>query len=119
MQKDITDDRTLNALVGEFRERLQHLERANHLRHGLAAMALAMQQELTRGDNRGQVAHAGDIEVIMRGVYSALAGDGSRNQHVIQKLSLGYCALMCKYYPGDGLEIIAAFQKFRNVLRAQ
>lgn len=116
MQNDISFDPVLNRLVQELDERLYHLARDGRLRHGLAAMALAMHKAMTLRENHDKVAYAGDIEVLMRGVYSALAGDGTKNRHVIQKLSLGYCGLMCSYHKGDGLEIVTAFNAFRETL---
>ena len=116
VQEDIVNTSELHSMTVEFRERLMELNAAGLLRHGLAAMALAMQEEMTRYDNWGKVAHGSDLELIMRGVYSILASDGSKSRHATEKISLGYSSLMCSYHETKRREIAVAFAKFRELL---
>lgn len=119
MQKDITNDRALHSLTEEFRERLNHLATHGYLRHGIAAMALAMQEELTRYSNWGKVAHGECFELILRGIYTGTAGTGEKDLHPIEKISLGYQSLMASYNEDRREEIVAAFKEFEKVLKGR
>lgn len=116
MQKDIRNTKELNKLTEEFRVVLGILNEKGLLRHALAAMALAMQEEITHPDNWRRIANGDALELILRGLYSAFASDGEKDIHAMQKLSLGYSSLMCSYHEDRREEIAEAFGKFRKVL---
>lgn len=118
MQKgDIQNDREFRELWEEFASRLRELDNKSLLRHGLAAMALAMQESMTGYDTRGKVMHADDLELIMRGMYSALCGDGRKSHHAVEKMTLGYFGLMFRYHPNPLDSLVAAADAFRAALR--
>lgn len=115
-QKDIINDRKVSELAEQSMAFLEALHKRGHLRHGLAGMALAMQSAMTHPQLRDQIAHADNLELIMRGVYTSLTGTGEFNPHPVEKISSGYLGLMIALQPERKKEIYAAFQAFEKVL---
>lgn len=117
MQENLIGDLTRHRITDEIATRLDNAAQIRLLRHTLAGMALAMQEAMSSPSNRGQLAYGSELEMIMRGVYKALAGNGSKDEYVIDTLSKGFCWLMCSYNNDRWAEIQAAFKQFEAVLK--
>jgi hypothetical protein len=115
-QEDLRNNEARNELTVEFLNRLRELNDKGFLRHGLAAMALAMQEELANPRNWGQIEHGNELELMMRGIAQALVSDASQNTYTIDNLSNGYIGLMCRYRERGRKSLEMAFQTFRKVM---
>lgn len=117
MQANLMGDLTRHRITKENATRLDDAAQKRLLRHTLAGMALAMQEAMSSPSNWGQLAHGSELEMIMRGMYKALVGNGSKDEYVIDTLSKGFCWLMCSYNDERRDEIQAAFKQFEAVLK--
>ena len=119
MQPDIYNDPALRDLTEKFSAMLEQMRGHDLQRQALAAMAHAMQQEPARTNDKDRPAHAGSLELIMRGVYTTLTGDGGRSPHPEQKITGGYICLMADLQEDRRSEICTAFDEFQKVLYAK
>lgn len=115
-QRNIFNDREISELTAKFTDILEELHKQGKIRHGLAAMAQAMQQVMTYHDYKGVVAHTESLELIMRGVYTTITGTGAFDYHPVDKLTQGYLGLMLKFNKDRHAELYKSFQVFSTLL---